>query len=227
MEERKQHILRLIIEEYIEHAEPVGSQFLVEEGSLEVSAPTIRNEMRELEEQGYLTHPHTSSGRIPTEKGYMFYVENLMQPKAVSKSMIADMEAVVTDVKEYRQRVKNIAKYIAEKVQSAIVVAFDEDTIYYTGISNMFSQPEFRDYAYAVKVSSIFDQCEERIETMYEMLTSEKPSILIGEQNPFGEMCGLVGGRLDENTAFSILGPTRMNYAFDHSIISYLQKGNN
>jgi heat-inducible transcriptional repressor len=227
MNERKEKILQLIVEQYIKHAEPVGSQFLVDEGSLEVSAPTVRNEMRELEEQGYLTHPHTSSGRIPTEKGYQYYVENLMGPKPLSKSIITEMEQVVEGVEEYRQRVKNIAKYIAEKVQGAIIVAFDEDTIYYTGISNMFSQPEFRDYAYAVKVSSIFDQCEERIESIYEMLESEKPSILIGEQNPFGSICGLVGGRLDEHTAFSILGPTRMDYALDHSIISYLQKGNN
>lgn len=227
MDERKQQILRLIVEHYIAQAEAVGSKFLVEDSGLEVSAPTVRNEMRELEEQGYLTHPHTSSGRIPTEKGYIYYVENLMTIKFLDKSVISEMEKVVEGVEEYRQRVKNIAKYIAEKVQGAIIVAFDEDTIYYTGISNMFSQPEFRDYAYAVKVSSIFDKCEERIEMMYELFSSEKPSILIGEQNPFGSMCGLVGGRLDEKTAFTILGPTRMNYELGSAIVSYLQKGKN
>lgn len=227
MDERKQHILRLIVENYITHAEPVGSEFLVEYGGLDVSAPTVRNEMRELEEQGYLMHPHTSSGRIPTEKGFEFYVTDLMQTKQLNKQIIQEMEKVVEGVDEYRQRVKNIGKYIAEKIQSAVIIAFDEDTIYYTGISNLFSQPEFRDYAYALKVSTIFDQCEERIEFIYEMLSLDKPSILIGEKNPFGSMCGLVGGKLAQDTVFTILGPTRMDYSFDHSFIDYLQKGKN
>ena len=73
MTERKIKLLKLIIENYIKTAEPIGSKFLANSGDLDVSAPTVRNEMRELESEGFLTHPHTSAGRIPTEEGYRFY----------------------------------------------------------------------------------------------------------------------------------------------------------
>ena len=66
------------LENYLETAEPVGSSFLVEAEGLELSGATIRNEMRDLEEQGFLTHPHTSAGRIPTELGYKYYIKNII-----------------------------------------------------------------------------------------------------------------------------------------------------
>ncbi|MEA2676143.1 MAG: heat-inducible transcriptional repressor [Chloroflexota bacterium] len=77
LDPRSQQILRAIIEEYIVTAEPVGSQTLVERYGLPVSSATVRNVMAELEEAGYLSHPHTSAGRIPTDAGYRLYVETI------------------------------------------------------------------------------------------------------------------------------------------------------
>jgi heat-inducible transcriptional repressor len=77
LDPRSQQILRAIIEEYITTAEPVGSQTLVERYGLPVSSATVRNVMAELEEAGYLTHPHTSAGRVPTDAGYRLYVESI------------------------------------------------------------------------------------------------------------------------------------------------------
>ncbi|AOY77570.1 heat-inducible transcriptional repressor HrcA [Clostridium formicaceticum] len=84
---RKIKILQAIIHDYIETAEPVGSRTLSKKYSLGVSPATIRNEMSDLEELGYLTQPHTSAGRIPSDKGYRLYVDNLMEIK-----MIADLQ---------------------------------------------------------------------------------------------------------------------------------------
>ncbi|MGQ9502836.1 MAG: HrcA family transcriptional regulator, partial [Anaerolineae bacterium] len=78
MTPRCQTILRLVISEYIRTATPVGSKAIRELYHLDVSPATIRNEMAWLEERGYLTHPHTSAGRVPTEKGYRYFVEKLM-----------------------------------------------------------------------------------------------------------------------------------------------------
>ncbi len=78
LSQRCQTILRLVVREYIETAIPVSSKAISERYSLGVSPATIRNEMALLEENGYLTHPHTSAGRIPTEKGYRYFVEKLM-----------------------------------------------------------------------------------------------------------------------------------------------------
>ncbi len=89
--DRQQHILRIVVREYINSGLPIGSKTLVETHDLSVSAATVRNEMAYLEEAGYLIQPHTSSGRMPTEQGYRYFVENLMgetQLSAPEKLMI-------------------------------------------------------------------------------------------------------------------------------------------
>lgn len=81
--ERRQKLLQFIIDEYVSTAQPVGSNTLVEKYGLPVSAATIRSEMSCLEEDGYITHPHTSAGRVPTDLGYRYYVEALMREEQV------------------------------------------------------------------------------------------------------------------------------------------------
>ena len=82
--ERKKRILRVVIENYIETAEPVGSKTIAESSGLDISSATIRNEMADLEELGYLEQPHTSAGRIPSPKGYRLYVNELMDDYRLS-----------------------------------------------------------------------------------------------------------------------------------------------
>src|SRR5438552_7752635 len=82
--DRRQRLLRFIIDEYVSTAQPVGSNALVEKYGLPVSAATIRNEMAALEDEGYIAQPHTSAGRVPTDLGYRYYVEALMRESALS-----------------------------------------------------------------------------------------------------------------------------------------------
>src|SRR3954463_3770779 len=77
LDERKADILRAVVEEYIDTAQPVGSSRIVQAGRVQVSAATVRNELSVLEREGYLIQPHTSAGRVPTEKGYRFFVDQL------------------------------------------------------------------------------------------------------------------------------------------------------
>ena len=81
LSERKLKILQAIISDYIKTAEPVGSRTLSKQEGLNYSPATIRNEMADLEEMGYILQPHTSAGRIPSDKGYRFYVDHLMKEK--------------------------------------------------------------------------------------------------------------------------------------------------
>ena len=101
LSERKQALLQGIIEEYVHSAKPVASAWLVDKLGLDLSPATIRNEMKELEEQGLITHPHTSAGRIPTESGYRFYIEHFLQPKAdldeASQAELKQVSTVVSD----------------------------------------------------------------------------------------------------------------------------------
>ena len=84
LDERKKKILSSVVEDYIVSAEPVGSKTIMEKYNLEYSSATIRNDMKLLEEAGYLEQPHVSAGRIPSTKGYRYYVDNLMKEKKLS-----------------------------------------------------------------------------------------------------------------------------------------------
>ena len=83
--ERRSRILGLVIEEYVDSAVPVGSEAIVRKYRLPVSSATIRNEMARLEEDGYVTHPHTSAGRVPSDKGYRYYIEDLMEERELTQ----------------------------------------------------------------------------------------------------------------------------------------------
>jgi len=221
MTDRKQALLKFIIEEYITTAEPVGSSFVTKKSSLNVSPATIRNEMRDLEEEGYLTHPHTSAGRIPTELGYQYYVESIMQAEDIAKVIQKSVKDAVGKSTDKREQVKHVAKFAAEHLQSSIIVAFNPHSVYYTGISYLFAQPEFRDSAYTVNISRIFDHCEEHMDEMYELIGEGQTEVLIGDNNPFGSSCGLVGTRVGD-TLFTVLAPIRMNYAKAVGLLTYI-----
>src|SRR6478752_8207487 len=77
LDERKAAVLRAIVEQYVDTALPVGSQTVTQRAGLGVSAATVRNEMSVLEGEGYITQPHTSAGRVPTDRGYRYYVDHL------------------------------------------------------------------------------------------------------------------------------------------------------
>ncbi|HQD42118.1 MAG TPA: HrcA family transcriptional regulator, partial [Bacillota bacterium] len=85
MDDRKLKILQAVIADYISTAQPIGSRTIAKKYKLGISSATIRNEMSDLEEMGYLEQPHTSAGRIPSERGYRLYVDRLMQIKNLSR----------------------------------------------------------------------------------------------------------------------------------------------
>ena len=143
MEKREQNLLACIVKEHIKIARPVSSGLLVKEYKLDLSPATIRNEMAKLEKQGYVYQPHTSAGRIPTEKGYKFYVENLLETKKPKKIIKDVLNTINQKIRKDRETlIKEIAKKAAEYSKETIIVAFSPTNIYYTGIANLFGQPE-------------------------------------------------------------------------------------
>ena len=115
LDERKTKILHAIIQTYLETGEPVGSRTIAKASDLNLSSATIRNEMSDLEELGYIVQPHTSAGRIPSDKGYRFYVDHLMEEK---DHEISDMKEFVIEKTERMEFVlKQIAKMLAVKYQ--------------------------------------------------------------------------------------------------------------
>ena len=97
MDERKQRILRAIIEDYVKSAEPVGSRTIAKNYNLGISPATVRNEMADLEDLGYLEKPHTSAGRIPSSKGYRLYVDSMMHQGPVENEDVKQIHSIWND----------------------------------------------------------------------------------------------------------------------------------
>src|SRR5882762_4327032 len=92
LDSRAQHLLKTLIERYIADGQPVGSRVLSRQSGLELSPATIRNVMADLEEMGFITSPHTSAGRVPTAKGYRFFVDSLLVVKPLDQSEISELQ---------------------------------------------------------------------------------------------------------------------------------------
>lgn len=120
LDDRKRKVLRAIIDDYIDTAEPVGSRTIVRRYELGVSPATIRNEMADLELLGYLEQPHTSAGRIPSAKGYRFYVDCLMDPQSLNPHDVALIrqwyDARVKDVNEVFQETAKLLSRVTHHV---------------------------------------------------------------------------------------------------------------
>ena len=121
LDERKTKILDAIIRNYLATGEPVGSRTISKYSDLNLSSATIRNEMSDLEELGYILQPHTSAGRIPSDKGYRFYVDHLMQEKEREVSEMKDF--VIEKTEKMEQVLRQVAKLLANNTNYATLVS--------------------------------------------------------------------------------------------------------
>lgn len=121
LSERQIKILKVIIRTYMETGEPVGSRTISKASDLNLSSATIRNEMSDLEEMGYILQPHTSAGRIPSDKGYRFYVDHLMMEK--DQEVTEMKEFVIEKTEKMEQVLKTIAKLLAANTNYATIVS--------------------------------------------------------------------------------------------------------
>lgn len=121
MDERKTKILQVIIRNYLETGEPVGSRTISKYTDLNLSSATIRNEMADLEEMGYILQPHTSAGRIPSDKGYRFYVDTLMEAK--EREMVEMKDMLLERQDKLEMLLKQVAKVLAQNTQYAAMIS--------------------------------------------------------------------------------------------------------
>ncbi|MCI8529865.1 MAG: heat-inducible transcription repressor HrcA [Lachnospiraceae bacterium] len=121
LDDRKKKILQAVIRNYLETGEPVGSRTISKYTDLNLSSATIRNEMADLEEMGYILQPHTSAGRIPSDKGYRLYVDTMMEEK--EREVVAMQEMLVERQDKLETLLKKIARVLAQNTQYATMIS--------------------------------------------------------------------------------------------------------
>ncbi len=204
LENRKEALLESLVREYVKTAEPVGSLHLAKKAGLNVSTATIRNELAELEEAGFLEQPHTSAGRVPTEAAYRYFIEHLAHHRPA-----ADEDRGLSDVFSDRVRAVAAAKALAAKTHECVFVSFGRDDIYVTGLSNLFSKPEFIERDVAINLTAALDQLDQMVGRLG---AGAGAQLLIGEDNPLDSHCATVYLAPTEGRRVGVLGLMRMDY---------------
>jgi len=226
--ERQKQILCQIIEEYAETASPVGSVTMAK--LFGVSPATVRAEMAKLEALGLIAQPHTSAGRVPTDAGYRFYVNNLEDERVAKNSTVFEREASV-DV-SLERGMHALVRRVSSQSQADAAIRGAVDTLveltgnlglatiggqlYLAGISRLFTQPEFVDTRRVQAVARLLDNLEPWLR---EAAPGEPLNIFIGQENPIGrnsEVSLIISkfrSPFSDKSYIGVLGPTRQNYS--------------
>lgn len=226
MDRRQEQLLCLVIDNYIKAAEPVGSRFLVQKAGLDWSEATVRNELRLLEEEGYLTHPHTSAGRIPTVAGYRFYLDHAeLDKEKLPRHEGVALEKSASGAGDYETARKCVARTLVDLSAETVLIAFTPERVYYTGLSNLFQKPDFAEMRLVTSVSQVFDRCEEYLPDFFEKV-SDQPQYFLGGEHPFGEILSILSMRFGRNrqSLIALIGPQRMNYRHNWGLIKKAQE---
>lgn len=236
---RQLNLLDFIIREYINSAKPVGSALVSKKSGFKLSPATIRNEMNELEGMNLLSHLHTSGGRVPTDKAYRLFVEDLirnsdLEPEAEHKRKIR--YAIHNSADDIRELNKSVADVLSDISENLVITNIEEsDDFYKTGLSSLFEMPEFKKIDKIFRLTSFFDEFDKifnRIEKEFfgghfGINLPDNFNIFIGRENSVSNikdetvMCvkyNLPGQYIGSLT---LIGPTRMDYEKNISLIKY------
>lgn len=183
-----------LVGEYINLAKPISSQLLEKKHDFGVCPATLRNEMQELTERGFLCQPHTSAGRVPTDKGYRFFVDRLMEKE------LAEFEL------KCRKEIKEITRFLAEE-SSNLALSYwpEEEIVWKEGWNQIFQEPEFSEAGFAAEFGRMINDFEENIESIF----SPDIRVYIGGETPFSRAKDF---SIITTSVFAILGPKRMDY---------------
>lgn len=221
---RQADILAEIIQQYAITAEPIGSLALSE--YFKVSSATVRSEMAALEAMGYIYQPHISSGRVPTDKGYRHYV-NSLQSSAPKARTIASVEKRVASLKDRTDSAVKIAVETLSDLTNNMAFATLSDTVYFHGLHQLFSQPEFSEQLAAAQAARYLDAMSE---WLFGSDFHDQLGVFIGRENPFVAASGMAmviarfTSPYSENSIVGVVGPTRQDYPKVTSLVSLTGK---
>lgn len=222
---RQGKILNCIVGEYIGSKAPVSSKVLAEKYHFGIKPPTMRIEFQKLTDMGYLVQPHTSAGRVPTDKGYRFYVDNLKP-----RDKIRGLSHIDEEIDDSFKFFQHLTKRIAELTSNLALSYFPEEDIFFKeGWDNIFKEPEFEDMDLASKFAEMVESFEKNME---EFTGFDFPRIFIGKESPIrgSQEFSVIISKIHlpkskkKDGLLALLGPKRMNYDKNVDIINSLNK---
>ena len=228
--ERKLKILQAIITDFIHNAEPVGSRTLSKMLDMNISPATIRNEMADLEEMGYLYHPHTSSGRVPSDKAYRLYVNRMMDKYELEQSekqrIKRELKAHITEMEKTVRHASELLSDMTNLTSFASLEDMRDMNLFLQGMTRIFAHPE---YSRIDQARMFLEMVDDRDRFATEVASRrEGLTITIGGENSeriapgstiISATYSVDGQRVGK---LGVIGPTRMKYSEITSVIEYM-----
>jgi heat-inducible transcriptional repressor len=232
---RQRQLLWQVIDQHIESGEPVSSKAIESSGQLEVRSATIRNEMSDLEEMGFLEQRHTSGGRVPTAMAYRLYVNDLVAAEGVALGHAVrrriDEALNETDLRDPDALNRTLARVIGQISGNLVMANVSErEDAYKVGLSNMLAFPEFREMDRLMGLTSFFDHFEATFERMHRQMWNRGDSdvkVMIGSESPYKEVHDetvvVARYRLPKGAegTLTLVGPMRMDYRKNLGLMTY------
>lgn len=231
MNSRQKTILTAIIKEYIQTAEPVGSKILVDKYNFDLSGATLRNEMKSLEDAGFLSQPHASAGRIPTDKGYRFFVDSLMGEKELTVNEQRQLQTELLKTKaKYNRLAKSTAKILSRLSDNLVISGIlDSQDICEAGMPKLLKQPEFKNPDEVYEIAQALDLLDDNVESLCNKAKTKCVKVYIGKENPLHiKNCSMLVSQIKypsgEKGFLAIIGPKRMQYNKNISLLEHITK---
>ena len=235
---RQEKLINIIIDQYIKTAEPISSKALVKCRLFDLSSATLRSEMNDLEDMGYLAQLHTSGGRVPTDRGYRFYVDNLLDCDDfnIQSNWQKKVDSVFAGISgDPRDINKTVAQLLSDLSENVVIAGIaEEDDFYKTGLASLVERPEFREINKVFQMTSFFDEFDRMFDQIekefFGDLTGgilEDMNIFIGHENhhPSIKNETVMTARYnlpnDLVGSLTIIGPTRMDYKKNIGLVRY------
>ncbi len=246
MNDRQKQVLSAVVELYTKTALPIGSQALLEHSDLGVSSATLRSDMVLLEEEGYLYQPHVSAGRIPTDAGYRIYVEEMMGDKDLSREDQRHLQKELLSLQAKHTRLGRTTAKLLSALSGNLAVSgilrrparntsdgtedVGVDEFYDFGMRELIDNPEFRELDELCQLVETLDSLDEKVDGLMIKLKDGETHIFIGKENPIPGInnCSMIvapyHNKAGERGMLAIIGPKRMDYAKNKSLIEYMKK---
>jgi len=225
MTERQSKILYKVISDYINTASPISSGSLIANSNFDISPATMRIEMNQLEKDGYLMQPHVSSGSIPTDKAYRFFVDKILEKNKDQKdsnvSKIKNELLPGNESDDYIRNTQDIVRKLAEKSSSLALTYLSDDDFFITqGWENLLLEPEFREADYMKRFIKMINSLEDQMGQLCSMCDDpQELSIYIGKENRIKQsqefsiiVTQCQTGESNKKAIIALMGPKRMSY---------------